>query len=77
MATLANIFNPEVFVVGGGVGLAAPPLLLREAKQELRRRALHGHRDARVAVAALGEHAPFVGAATLAINKHKAHAATV
>jgi glucokinase len=77
LATLANVFNPEVFVVGGGVALAAPPLLLHEAANELRQRALAGHRDARVAIAALGEHAPFVGAARLAATERQAQAVSV
>jgi len=64
-SSLANIFEPEVIVVGGGV-MAAGELLLEPARRELRARALPPMNGARVAAAELGDDAGMIGAATLA-----------
>jgi glucokinase len=64
-ASLANIFNPQVIVVGGGV-IAAGELLLEPARQVLRSRALPPMNATPVVVAELGEEAGVVGAATMA-----------
>ena len=39
LASLANIFDPDVFVIGGGVSVVGD-LLLDPAREELRSRAL-------------------------------------
>jgi glucokinase len=65
-ASLANIFDPQVIVVGGGV-IAAGELLLEPARQVLRSRALPPMNATRVVAAQLGEDAGMVGAATLAM----------
>jgi len=65
LSSLANIFEPEVIVVGGGV-MAAGELLLEPARRELRARALPPMNGARVAAAELGDDAGMVGAATMA-----------
>ena len=44
LTSFANIFEPEVFVIGGGV-IAAGDLLLEPARKELRARALPPMRD--------------------------------
>jgi glucokinase len=64
-SSLANIFEPEVIVVGGGV-IAAGELLLEPARDELRARALPPMNRAQVAAAELGENAGMIGAATMA-----------
>jgi glucokinase len=64
-ANFANIFEPEVIVVGGGV-IAAGELLLEPAREELRSRALPPMNDTRVVAAELGEDAGMIGAATMA-----------
>ena len=64
-SSLANIFEPEVIVVGGGV-IAAGELLLEPAREELRARALPPMNRTRVAPAELGENAGMIGAATMA-----------
>jgi glucokinase len=66
LANIANIFCPQVIVVGGGVS-AAGDLLLDPAREVMRRRALRPGRDeVRVAAAAFGAEAGMVGAAMLA-----------
>jgi len=65
-ASLANIFDPQVIVVGGGV-IAAGDLLLEPARQVLRSRALRPMKATPVAAAELGEEAGVVGAATMAM----------
>jgi glucokinase len=64
-SSLANIFEPEVIVVGGGV-IAAGELLLEPAREELRARALPPMNRTRVAPAELGVNAGMIGAATMA-----------
>jgi glucokinase len=65
-ASYANIFNPEVVVIGGGV-IAAGELLLGPARAELGRRALPPSRDeVRIVAARFGMEAGMIGAAVLA-----------
>ncbi len=69
LATFANIFNPEVVVIGGGV-IAAGELLLAPARAEMLRRALPPSRDeVRVVAAQFGVEAGMIGAATLAFDR--------
>jgi glucokinase len=66
LANIANIFCPQVIVIGGGVS-AAGELLLEPAREVMGRRALAPGRDeARVKAAAFGAEAGLVGAAILA-----------
>lgn len=65
LANFANIFEPEVIVVGGGV-MAAGDLLLEPARVELAARALPPMNRTPVVPAALGEDAGMVGAAAMA-----------
>lgn len=63
IGSLANIFDPEVFVVGGGFGAAAGEILLRAARETARREAIApADERLRVVPAALGEDAGLVGA---------------
>jgi glucokinase len=65
LANFANIFEPEVIVIGGGV-IAAGDLLLEPARAEMGSRVLPPMRDIPVVAAQLGEDAGMVGAAAMA-----------
>jgi glucokinase len=65
LVTFANIFEPEVIVVGGGV-MAAGDLLLDPARRTLKGRALRPMNEIPVVAAALGPDAGMIGAAALA-----------
>ncbi|MDQ3632745.1 MAG: ROK family protein [Actinomycetota bacterium] len=66
IASLVNIFNPSVVVVGGGV-IAAGELLLEPAREVLARRALSPSREtARIVPARFGAESGMLGAAILA-----------
>ncbi len=65
LAGLANIFEPEVIVIGGGA-IAAGDLLLEPARRELAARALRPMNGTPVVAAELGEDAGMIGAAAMA-----------
>jgi glucokinase len=65
LTSFANIFEPEVFVIGGGV-IAAGDLLLEPARRELAERALPPMKRIPVAAAELGADAGMIGAAAMA-----------
>ena len=65
LAGFANIFEPEVIVIGGGV-IAAGDLLLDPARRELEARALRPMNRTPVVPAELGADAGMIGAAALA-----------
>ena len=65
LASFANIFEPEVIVIGGGV-IAAGDLLLAPARRELEARALRPMNRTAVVPAELGEDAGMIGAAAMA-----------
>ncbi len=68
IASLVNIFNPEVVVIGGGV-IAAGELLLQPARDEVAARALPPSKDeVRIVAAQFGVEAGMVGAAALAFD---------
>jgi glucokinase len=68
IASLVNIFNPEVVVVGGGV-IAAGELLLAPARAVVAARALPPSRDqVRIVAARFGVEAGMIGAAALAFD---------
>jgi glucokinase len=73
LASLANIFNPSVFLIGGGVG-AAGDLLIVPAREEYRARALPPNAEAEVGPAALGPTAGMIGAGLLAWELVERHA---
>jgi glucokinase len=69
IASLLNLLDPEVVVVGGGVGVDAGRRLLERAEQVARERALEpAASSARIELAALGEDAGMIGAALLALG---------
>ena len=70
IASLVNIFNPEVVVIGGGV-IGAGELLLSPARAEVAERALPPGRDqVRIVAAHFGVEAGMIGAAVLALEEH-------
>jgi glucokinase len=66
LSGLANIFEPEVIVIGGGVAKAVGPRMLEPAREELRSRALPPMNQVPVKSADLGPEAGMVGAAEMA-----------
>jgi glucokinase len=67
-AGIANTFDPDVIVLGGGV-LAVGELLLEPARDELRSRALPPMNKTPLVAAELGPEAGMVGAAALALTE--------
>jgi glucokinase len=68
LSSLANIFNPDVIVIGGGV-IAAGDLLLEPARRELRERALPPMNETPVLEAKMGPDAGMIGAAEMALEE--------
>ena len=66
MASLANIFDPDVIVIGGGVS-AVGDLMVDPARHELRSRALSPMNRTEVKLAELGPDAGMIGAAAMAL----------
>jgi glucokinase len=64
IGSLANIFDPELVVVGGGFGAAAGELLLEPARGSARREAIQpADERLRIVEAELGDEAGLIGAA--------------
>ena len=70
LASLANVFDPELIVIGGGLA-SLGDLLLGPARGVLARRGLPGPARCPVVVAELGAEASLVGAACLAMPQSK------
>jgi glucokinase len=69
IASLVNIFTPELVVIGGGFGTAAGDLLLAPAREVLAREGLEPARDTvRIVQAQLGFHAGVIGAGMIAFE---------
>ena len=68
LASFANIFNPDVIVIGGGV-IAAGDLLLDPAREELAKRALPPMNETPVKEAEMGNDAGMIGAAQMALEE--------
>jgi glucokinase len=66
LASLANIFDPDVIVIGGGVSVVGD-LLLGPARAELEKRALTPMNRTPVKQAQLGPDAGMIGAAAMAL----------
>jgi glucokinase len=66
IGSLANIFDPEVVVIGGGFGAAAGDLILDPARASARREAIEpADSTLRIVDAELGEEAGLIGAALI------------
>lgn len=69
IASLVNIFDPEVTVVGGGFGAAAGDLVLDPAREAARREAVQpANVTVRIVPAELGSEAGLVGAGLVAFE---------
>jgi len=69
VGSLANIFDPELVIVGGGFGAAAGELLLEPARTAARREAIQpADERLRIVDAELGEAAGLIGAALVAFE---------
>ena len=66
LSSFANIFDPDVIVIGGGASRAGE-LLAGPAREELAARALPPMNGTPVAAAELGPDAGLIGAATMAL----------
>jgi glucokinase len=66
LASLANIFDPDVIVIGGGVSVVGD-LMLDPAREELQARALRPMNRIPVHLAELGPEAGMIGAAAMAL----------
>jgi glucokinase len=66
LSSLANIFDPDVIIIGGGVS-GVGDLLLDPAREELASRALPPMNKTPVKVAELGPDAGMIGAAAMAL----------
>jgi glucokinase len=67
---LVNLLNPQLVVIGGGIGESCP-LVIERASQAIASEALAGRRDVKVVPAELGNDAGVVGAAALAFDEHE------
>lgn len=67
LAAVAAVVNPEIFVIGGGVSKAGPVLLDYIGKY-YKPYVFHGSRDAKFALATLGNDAGIYGAARLVLD---------
>ena len=64
MAAVAAVVNPEIFVIGGGVSKAGD-ILFDYIRPAYDKYVFHGCRDAKLALATLGNDAGIFGAAAL------------
>ena len=67
LAVIANIINPEAFLLGGGVSKAGP-ILLDEVHATFERDAFHACKNTKILLAKLGNDAGIYGAAKLVIG---------
>ncbi|HXR11508.1 MAG TPA: ROK family protein, partial [Gaiellaceae bacterium] len=69
MGSFANIFEPQLVVIGGGFGMAAWEWVIPSAEEIMRREALRPMRDeAKVVRAELGTAAGLIGAGFVAFE---------
>jgi glucokinase len=66
---VVNLLNPQLIVLGGGIGESCP-IIMERAAAIIAEQALAGRRDARMVIADLGNDAGVVGAAALAFDEH-------
>jgi glucokinase len=69
MVGIVNLLNPQLLVIGGGIGESCP-LVIERSSQAIASEALAGRRDVKVIQALLGNDAGVVGAAALAFDEY-------
>lgn len=67
LGVIAGVVNPEIFVIGGGVSKAGE-ILFDYIKPPFERTVFHGCKDAKFALATLGNDAGIYGAARMVLN---------
>ncbi len=67
LAVVAGVVNPEIFVIGGGVSKAGP-VLIDYIRKYYEPNVFHGSRNAKFALATLGNDAGIYGAAKLVLS---------
>lgn len=67
LASVACVVNPEIFVIGGGVSKAGD-VLIDYLKPHYEKHVFHGSREAKFALATLGNDAGIFGAAKLVLD---------
>ena len=70
LAIMAAVADPAIFVIGGGVSKAGD-VLLSYVEKNYRERAFFAHKNAKFALASLGNDAGIIGAARLALDIRK------
>ena len=68
LAIMAAVADPAVFVIGGGVSKAGE-ILLTYVEKNYKERAFFAHKNAKFALASLGNDAGIIGAAKLALDQ--------
>ena len=68
LAIMAAVSDPAIFVIGGGVSKAGD-ILLSFVEKNYKERAFFAHKNAKFALAALGNDAGIIGAAKLALDQ--------
>ncbi len=76
IVNIVNIFNPQIIVLGGWVGILIGPYILEEVEKEVRANALKpALKNLRIEMAQFGDDAISLGAATLALEDFLAYSA--
>lgn len=70
LSIIADVVNPEVFVIGGGVS-AAGPIVIEYIEKYFKKYVFHGAKDTKFSLAGLTNDAGVYGAAKLIIDKVK------
>jgi glucokinase len=69
LANLANVFNPELIVLGGGL-IEGLPLIVEEVARTVKERSLVTvQQNLKIKKSTLGNDGPVIGSALLVINK--------
>ncbi len=73
LANIANVLNPDVIVLGGGLvkGLATVDGFNKGRDQSFRAHAFRGCADSKIRDPELGDHAPIIGACLLALERSR------
>ena len=67
MASISDVIDPEGFVIGGGVSQAGE-IVIEKARESFMKNVFHASRDAKMALAKLGNDAGIYGGYVLAAD---------
>ena len=68
LAIVANVVNPEIFVIGGGVSRAGQ-IIIDKLRPSFEKEAFHACRGTKIELATLGNDAGIYGGVSLVLNK--------